>query len=126
MTPAHHHNASVRGPSKHRLHAHVCQSTHKSPYLFRNRAEGSAVRPGKGRDWTDAGGHKLSLPFTTSRILGVIGSQSSHWSGRLIRVPDKDKDKDVEVVLHLSVLSTLLTERVSVLYYTPVVVLPHM
>ena len=26
------------------------------------------------------------------RILGVIGSQSSHWSGRLIRSPDKDKD----------------------------------
>ena len=25
-------------------------------------------------------------------ILGVIRSQSSHWSGQLIRVPDKDKD----------------------------------
>ena len=62
-----------------------------------NHTEGSAVRPGKGRDRTDAGGYKRSLPFTTSRILGVIGSQSSHWSGRLIRVPDKDKDKDKDV-----------------------------
>ena len=59
--------------------------------LFRDHTEGSAVRTGKGRDRTDAGGYKRSLPFTISRILGVIGSQSSHWSGgRLIRVPDKD------------------------------------
>ena len=86
---------AVRGPSKYKLHAHIRQSTHKSPYLFRDYAEGSAVRPGKGRDRTDAGGYKRSLPFAMSRILGVIGSQSSHWSGRLIRVPDKDKDIDL-------------------------------
>ena len=84
-------------PFKVNLHAHVRQSTHESPCLFRDHTEGSAVRPGKGRDRTGAGGYKRSLPFTTSRILGVIGSLSSHWSGRLIRVPDKDKDKDKDV-----------------------------
>ena len=43
--------------------------------------------------------YKRSLPFTISRMPGVIGSQSSHWSGRLIRVLDKDKDKDKDVLV---------------------------
>jgi len=41
--------------------------------------------------------NEVSLPFTMSRILGVIGSLLSHWSGRLIRAPDKDKDKNKDV-----------------------------
>ena len=44
---------------------------------------------------TDAGGYNKSLPFKTSRI-GVIGSQLSHWSGQIIRVPDKDKGVPVQ------------------------------